>query len=117
VTLLDEAGVSYETEVAAGLQYPESPYWSERDSCLYFVEWTGERGHVHHTDPARGHWAQGRSYHVFRMNLDGSDLRQLTDGTWNDFDPCFMPSGRIAFTSERRGGYLRCGRVCPTFTV
>lgn len=82
-----------------------------------YVECQGGRGHDHHTDPSRGHWAQGRSYHVFRMNLDGSDLRQLTDGTWNDFDPCFMPSGRIAFTSERRGGYLRCGRVCPTFTV
>jgi hypothetical protein len=41
----------------------------------------------------------------------------LTDGAWNDFDPCFMPSGRIAFISERRGGYLRCGRVCPTYTL
>jgi hypothetical protein len=41
----------------------------------------------------------------------------LTDGTWNEFDPCFMPSGRIAFISERRGGYLRCGRVCPTYTL
>lgn len=88
-----------------------------RSVAFAYVECTGERGHVHHTDPARGHWAQGRSYHVFRMNLDGSDLRQLTDGTWNDFDPCFMPSGRIVFSSERRGGYLRCGRVCPTFTV
>ena len=88
-----------------------------RSVAFAYVECTGARGHDHHTDPSRGHWAQGRSYHVFRMNLDGSDLRQLTDGTWNDFDPCFMPSGRIAFTSERRGGYLRCGRVCPTFTV
>jgi len=28
-----------------------------------------------------------------------------------------VPSGRIAFISERRGGYLRCGRVCPTYTL
>jgi hypothetical protein len=28
-----------------------------------------------------------------------------------------MPSGRIAFVSERRGGYLRCGRVCPVYTL
>ncbi len=88
-----------------------------RTIAFAYVECEGNRGHDHHTDPSRGHWAEGRSYHLFRMNLDGTDLRQLTDGTWNDFDPCFMPSGRIAFISERRGGYLRCGRVCPTFTV
>ena len=51
------------------------------------------------------------------MNIDGSGLEQLTDGTWNDFDPCWLPNGRIAFVSERRGGYLRCGRVCPTYTL
>ena len=88
-----------------------------RTVSFAYVECEGGRGHDHHTDPSRGHWAQGRSYHVFRMNVDGTGLCQLTDGTWNDFDPCFMPSGRIAFISERRGGYLRCGRVCPTFTV
>lgn len=88
-----------------------------RTVAFAYVECEGDRGHDHHTDPTGGHWAQGRSYHLFKVNVDGSDLRQLTDGTWNDFDPCFMPSGRIAFISERRGGYLRCGRVCPTFTV
>jgi hypothetical protein len=41
----------------------------------------------------------------------------LTDGQWNEFSPCFMPSGRIAFISERRGGYLRCGRTCPVYTL
>ena len=29
------------------------------------------------------------------MNIDGSHLTQLTEGPWNDFDPCFLPSGRI----------------------
>lgn len=88
-----------------------------RKVAFAYVECEGPRGHDHHTDSSRGHWAPGRSYHIFSMNVDGSDLRQLTEGTWNDFDPCFMPSGRIAFISERRGGYLRCGRTCPTFTV
>jgi hypothetical protein len=82
-----------------------------------YVECTGDREHVHHTDPARGHWAPGRCYHVFQVNVDGSHLLQRTDGTWNDFDPRWLPSGRIAFISERRGGYLRCGRVCPTYTL
>lgn len=88
-----------------------------RTVAFAYVECEGGRTQDLHTDASRGHWAAGRSYHLFRMNLDGTDLRQLTDGTWNDFDPCFMPSGRIAFISERRGGYLRCGRACPSFTV
>ncbi|GAF85846.1 unnamed protein product, partial [marine sediment metagenome] len=36
---------------------------------------------------------------------------------WDDFDPCVLPDGRIAFTSLRRGGYLRCGRHCPVYTL
>ncbi len=65
-----------------------------------------------------GSWSESTSYHVFSMNTDGTDLRMLTDGTWNEFDPCFKPDGRIAFISERRGGYGRChGRPVPTYTV
>jgi len=96
-----------------------SPDLSRDGNSIVFayVECTGDRNHIHHTDPGRGHWAEGRCYHIFKVNVDGSDLVQLTDGTWNDFDPRWLPSGRIAFISERRGGYLRCGRVCPTYTL
>ncbi len=62
-------------------------------------------------------WSLTASHHIFKVNADGSDLTQLTDGPWNDFDPCFLPNGRIAFVSERRGGFLRCGRHCPTYTM
>ena len=88
-----------------------------QDIIFAYVECRGDREHRTHTDSSRGHWAEGRCYHIFKVRSDGSHLEQLTDGTWNDFDPCWMPSGRIAFISERRGGYLRCGRICPTFTV
>ena len=97
--------------VAPGLSY------DARSIAFAYVECQGDRGHDHHTDSSRGHWFEGRSYHVFKVNVDGSGLEQLTDGTWNDFDPCWLPNGRIAFISERRGGYLRCGRVCPTYTL
>ena len=83
-----------------------------------YVENEGEQEIEHHTDhPERGYWPKGRSYHIFRVNVDGTGLEQLTDGNWNDFDPIQMPSGRIVFNSERRGGYLRCGRVCPVYTL
>ena len=88
-----------------------------RSLLFAYVECQGDRLHRHHTEATRGHWAEGRCYHIFKVNLDGSGLAQLTDGTWNDFDPCWLPNGRIAFISERRGGYLRCGRTCPTYTL
>ena len=88
-----------------------------RTIAFAYAECQGERTHDYHQDPSRGHWASGRCFHVFRVGLDGSGLTMLTDGAWNDFSPCFMPSGRIALISERRGGYLRCGRVCPTYTL
>ena len=62
-------------------------------------------------------WGPTYSYHIFKCNADGSDLTQLTDGDTNDFDPCFLPNGRVAFISERRGGYLRCGRHCPVYAM
>jgi len=55
------------------------------------------------------YWSEETCYHVFRAKLDGTELVQLTDGPWNEFDPCVLPNGRIAFVSERRGGFLRCG--------
>lgn len=82
-----------------------------------YVECEGRTEHFHHTEHERGHWDTGRAYHVFTVDVDGSNLRMLTDGEFNDFDPCWMPSGRLAFITERRGGYLRCGRVCPTYTL
>ena len=62
-------------------------------------------------------WSPDASYHLFRLDLDGGVLTQLTDGSTNDFDPCLLPDGRVVFISERRGGYLRCGRHCPTYTM
>jgi hypothetical protein len=82
-----------------------------------YVECRGDRSHDYHVDPTRGHWSPGWCYHIYKVHVDGSGLERLTDGTWNDFDPIWLPNGRVAFTSERRGGYLRCGRVCPTYTL
>ncbi|HUT33119.1 MAG TPA: discoidin domain-containing protein [Planctomycetota bacterium] len=68
-------------------------------------------------------WGPEISYHIFKCNADPSGasgqagLVQLTDGDPDDFDPCFLPSGRVAFVTERRGGYLRCGRHCPVYTI
>jgi hypothetical protein len=69
--------------------------------------------------PASGEgWTSAKCFHIFKVNVDGTGLVQLTDGPYNDFDPCFLPNGRIAFVSERRGGYGRCHpRTVPTFSL
>ena len=95
---------------------PELSY-DGKQILFAYVECRGDPRHRHHVDPAQGHSYEGRCYHIFQVTLDGAELKQLTDGTWNDFDPCWLPDGRIAFISERRGGYLRCGRACPLYTL
>ena len=61
----------------------------------------------------------GRQYqHIWRMNADGSDPVQLTDGGFDDFAPRELPDGKIIFSSTRRGGFHRCGMgPCPVFTL
>ncbi len=54
-------------------------------------------------------------WHLFRIDADGSNLRQVTDGPYHDIQPVEMPSGRIAFSTSRLGtrdeyhGYLCTG--------
>ncbi|MCL2742606.1 MAG: discoidin domain-containing protein [Planctomycetaceae bacterium] len=92
-----------------------------RRIAFAYVECKGDTAQRFHTDPTKGHWHEERCFHIFTADITSDsrieNLKQITDGTWNDFDPCFLPNGRIAFITERRGGYLRCGRACPTFTL
>ncbi len=39
--------------------------------------------------------------HIFTIRLDGSGLRQLTFGPYDDSDPAVSSAGRIAFVSDR----------------
>ncbi|MGB2823982.1 MAG: hypothetical protein WBF17_23585, partial [Phycisphaerae bacterium] len=69
-------------------------------------------------EPTQFKWSPRSTWHVFRVNVDGTGLRQLTDGKTNDFDPCWLPDGRIVFNSERRGGFGRCHeRPVPIFAL
>ncbi len=73
-----------------------------------------------HTDGERPDrvWAEKSCFHIYRVKADGSGLTQLTQGPVNDLFPCWLPSGRILFVSERRGGFGRCHPVPkPSFTL
>jgi hypothetical protein len=63
-------------------------------------------------------WVEKNRYHIFRVNIDGTGLRQLTTGNFDDIHPCLLPDGRIAFMSTRRGGFGRSHtRPVPTYTL
>ena len=83
-----------------------------------------------HSQP-RADW---RRFWIYEMNVDGTGLRQITgtaadplagrDGRETvlieDFDPCYLPDGGIAFISTRNQGGVRCHhgeRYCPTYTL
>jgi Hydrazine synthase alpha subunit middle domain/NedA-like, galactose-binding domain/WD40-like Beta Propeller Repeat len=56
-------------------------------------------------------------YHLFEMNLDGTDVRQLTRGKYDDFDGRYLPDGRIVFCSTRRGQFIQAGRQSAAETL
>jgi hypothetical protein len=48
------------------------------------------------------------NYQIFRINVDGTGLTQLTHGNYNNLDPCWLPDGGIAFISDRKPAYAYC---------
>jgi hypothetical protein len=69
------------------------------------------------TDPTREQ-CFGRHYHLYEVRPDGSGLRQMTEGPYDDFSPRELPDGNLMFISTRRGGYHRCGRgPCNVYTL
>ncbi|MBM4016761.1 MAG: hypothetical protein FJ288_00285 [Planctomycetes bacterium] len=59
-------------------------------------------------------------YHILEVDPEGADLRQLTYGRFDDFDPCPLPDGGLAFMSTRRGGFTRCNNPwepIPVYTL
>jgi hypothetical protein len=47
------------------------------------------------------HLAGADKYHLFTMNLDGTNIRQLTEGDNDYVYPIFLPGQRVLFTTNR----------------
>jgi len=47
-------------------------------------------------------------YHLYEIDVDGKNLRQLTDGPFNDLEPTYLPDGGIIFCSSRCNRYVNC---------
>lgn len=76
---------------------PELSY----DGKTIYFSWCNSQEH-------RWFWSPETTWSIFKTTVDGDEIEQLTDGSHNDFDVCELPSGRLVFCSERRGGFIRC---------
>ena len=47
-------------------------------------------------------------YQVYRINVDGTGLKQLTEGNYFNYDCCWLPDGGIVFLSSRRPQAAYC---------
>ena len=47
-------------------------------------------------------------YHLYEINVDGTGLRQLTNGPYDDFEPTYLPDGGIIFCSSRCDRWVPC---------
>ncbi len=58
-----------------------------------------------------------RTFHLYEVDVDGSNPRQLTSGDYDDLDPIYMPDGHIAFLSNRGNSYARCAVGHPSYVL
>lgn len=76
------------------------------------LDWSGERVVV----SFKPH--NEKSFHLYEVNLDGSSLRQLTDGPFDDLDPIYLPDERhLVFTTTRGNTYVRCMPPTSAFVL
>ncbi len=50
----------------------------------------------------------GEHYRLYEIRSDGSALRQITDGEYDDIEPIYLPDGDILFVSSRCRRVVNC---------
>jgi len=49
-----------------------------------------------------------KHYHLYEIDADGSNLKQLTDGPCDDIEPIYLPDGDLMFCSSRCNRWVQC---------
>jgi hypothetical protein len=47
-------------------------------------------------------------FHLYEIDGNGRHLKQLTDGPFDDIEPCYLPDGGIVFPSSRCKRFVAC---------
>jgi len=64
----------------------------------------------------KGRIPEDAFYHLYEIGIDGTGLRRLTRGKYDDFSGRYLPNGEIVFLSTRRGQFLKAGRESAELT-
>ena len=112
--VLEQPGRSTRLKSVLGNQLPQGnilePCLSYDGKRIVFSFVACQDGQSH--DPAdfnvNEEGGEERYFHIYEVSVDGSGLRQLTSGRYDDLMPTYLPDGDIAFCSTRRRGYSRC---------
>ena len=94
--------VGNETNLTNHKSFNIDPSWSPigQDGNLYLV-FASDRISSNSGNLVNNVQTHGERYHLWRMNVNGYDLRQITNTAGNDFQPNWSPDGkRIVFSSD-----------------
>jgi len=85
----------------------DDPGGAVRDPQVHFdgakILFSYRKGGTHH-------------YNLYEIGVDGTGLRQLTHGPWDDVEPAYLPDGDVVFCSSRAKRYIGCWLV-PSATL
>ena len=84
--------------------HPAETIFEDPDGCIYDMNVSDDARTLFFS--YRRH--DERHWHLWRINTDGSGLKQLTAGPYYDVSPCPMPNGDVVFVSTRRFGHTVC---------
>jgi len=77
----------------------DDPKGSVRDPCVHY---DGQKILFSYRP------GETRYFHLYEIGADGSGLRQLTDGPFDDIEPAYLPDGDIIFPSSRCKRFVAC---------
>ncbi len=111
--VLEKAGRSLKVCDIVGSQLPPGSFLEPRLSydarrIVFSFVACPPRPHNSTQLPVNEQGEENAYFHIYEIAVDGSGLRQLTSGRYDDMMPCHLPDGGIAFVSTRRRSYSRC---------
>jgi hypothetical protein len=106
----DESGGTLKKIVDAGegMILDDCLHWNGRDIVFSWKRKGRAIDSVSHLDDVSFGATPDENYQIWTVNIDGSDLKQITHAPYNNLNACWLPDGGIAFISDSKPAYAYC---------